>query len=349
MKDEESEQSDRAGDAPLPRETLALFGHDEAESTLLQACQKGRLAHAWIIGGPEGIGKATLAWRFARFLLAHPDFSAPAVQRAASLELPADHPLARRVARGGHGNVFLLRRELNEKGKMRTEIAVDSVRKVIEFFQLSAAEGGWRICIVDSAEDLNKNSANALLKLIEEPPAQSIFLIISQKPGQILPTIRSRCRQLMLHALGESHLLAAVAALPVKHDPAVLRRALPRADGSVRELLRLVDPKTQKFDQKLSAALERLPQVDWREVHSLADAVAGRTGDAAYDALVRGVFAHIDRWLQAGVASGIPVGQLARLAEAWEKLRDSIREAEALNLDRRALVLGMFGDLAGAG
>ena len=110
-----------------------------------------------------------------------------------------------------------------------------------------------------------------------------------------------------------------------------------------------MDPKTHRFDQKLNAALERLPKVDWREVHALADAVAGRAGDAAYDALVRGVFAHVDRRLRAGATVGKPVAQLARLAEAWENLRDTIREADALNLDRRALVLGVFGELAGAG
>lgn len=351
-RDDDIPDADRAGSGPLPRETHVFFGHAEAEAALLEAYRQGRLPHAWIFGGLEGIGKATLAWRFARFLLVHPDPATAAVQHAQNLEVAPDHPVARRLVSGGHGNILRLRRELNEKTKkLRTEISVDSVRKVIEFFQLSASEGGWRICIVDTAEDLNKSSANALLKLIEEPPSRSVFLIISQKPGQILPTIRSRCRKLMLQPLGEADVSNALAVLAphIGHPgKAEVQAAIARADGSVREAMRLLDPETTGFDKKLDAALARLPKLDWREVHALADAVTGRAGEEAYDALVRGVFNYIQRRVHGGALDGAPLAVMARMALAWEKLRADIREAEALNLDKRALVIGIFVELAAA-
>ena len=156
-REDEIPDSDRAGSAPLPRETTALFGLETAELELLDGYRRGRLAQAWILGGPEGIGKATLAWRFARFLLANPDPASAAVRQATSLAVDPQHPVARRIAAGGHGNIFRLRREWNEKTKkLRTEIQIDSVRECISMFHQSAAVDGWRACIVDNAEELNE-------------------------------------------------------------------------------------------------------------------------------------------------------------------------------------------------
>ena len=213
---EAAPESDRFDEAPHPRLTQALVGHAEAERTLLDGYRTGRLAHAWLIGGREGIGKATLAWRFARFVLAHPDPATPAVQDAASLSVAPDHPVARRLAAGSMSDVFVLRREWNDKvkpAKFFTEIRIDDVRRAIGLFQRAASAGGWRICIVDCAEDLNASSANALLKLIEEPPPRCLFLIVSHKPAQVLATIRSRCRRLLLQPLGADAIAAAMRAL----------------------------------------------------------------------------------------------------------------------------------------
>ena len=351
-RDEEIPDADRAGNAPLPRQTSALFGHGAAELALLDGYRAGRLAHAWILGGPEGIGKATLAWRFARFLLAHPDPNSAQVRAATSLATDPEHKVARRMAAGGHGNVFRLRREWDrERKKLRTEISIDSVRECISMFHQSAAVDGWRVCIVDSAEELNKNSANALLKLIEEPPARSLFLIISQKPGQLLPTIRSRCRKLMMPGLAEVDIIRAIESLPAsmgRKSQADLTVAAARAEGSVREALRLLDQETLVFDRRLGAALARLPGVEWRDIHSLADNVTGKDGERAYDTLMRGVFGYLAQAVRAGAQAGQSVPRLARLAEGWEKLRDLVREAEALNLDKRALVLTLFMELAEA-
>ena len=187
---------------PHPRETSVLFGHAEAEQTLLEAYRSGRIPHAWLIGGESGIGKATLAYRMARFVLAYPDPAMPAVRKATSLAIPADHPVARRIAGQAHGDLLSLERVINEKtGKLFTVIRVDDIRRSVPFFGSTAGEGGWRIAIVDSVDELNKESENALLKVLEEPPPRALLLLVSNAPGRILPTIRSRCRMLMLRPL----------------------------------------------------------------------------------------------------------------------------------------------------
>ena len=174
----------------------------------------GRLAHAWLIGGREGIGKATLAWRFARFVLANPDPAAKAVQEARDLHVDPGHPAARLLAGLAHPDFSLIRREWQGAAKrLASEISVDAVRNGLQVFQLSAAFGGWRIAIVDAAEDLNRNSANALLKMVEEPPQHSLILIVSHRPGQILPTIRSRCRRLRLEPLSDDEIVRAAIGL----------------------------------------------------------------------------------------------------------------------------------------
>ena len=186
---------------PHPRETTDLFGHREAETALLNAYRSGRIPHAWLIGGAQGIGKATLAYRMARFVLAHGDPLAADVQRADSLNVDANDPAARRIVAGAHGGLLVLQRTANDKGVMRTVITVDETRETISFFGSTAAADGWRVCIVDTVDELNPNAANALLKTLEEPPRQSLFLLISHAPGRVLPTILSRCRRLPLRPL----------------------------------------------------------------------------------------------------------------------------------------------------
>ena len=195
-------ESDRFEDAPHPRESVHCFGHAGPERQFILSYLAGHLPHAFIIGGPPGIGKATLAWRLARFLLAYPD-PAAAGEAKADLFVAPDHPAARQVAALAHPDLVLLRREWNEKDKrFFTEIRVEDVRRAIHMFQQAAGRGGYRICILDCAEDLNPSSANALLKLIEEPPPRSLFLIIAHRPGQMLATLRSRCQKILLKPLG---------------------------------------------------------------------------------------------------------------------------------------------------
>src|ERR1700677_2622564 len=193
-----------------PRETTALSGHREAELALLNAYRSGRIPHAWLIGGPLGIGKATLAYRMARFVLAHRNPLSSQVQEAETLYLDPSDPVARHVAAGAHGSLLTLERSLNDKGVMRTVITVDETRETISFFGSTAAAEGWRVCIVDTVDELNPNAANALLKILEEPPQQSLFLLVSHAPGRVLPTILSRCRRLPLRPLAKPDVIRAV-------------------------------------------------------------------------------------------------------------------------------------------
>ncbi|HWG05373.1 MAG TPA: DNA polymerase III subunit delta' [Beijerinckiaceae bacterium] len=342
-------ESDRFGEAPHPRATEALFGHAGAEQELLDSFRSGRLPQAWIIGGREGIGKATLAWRFARFLLVHGDEQADVVRSAQTLWVSPDHPVAKRVISLGHADLSLLRRQANERGKgFYTEIRADEVRHMIEMFHHSAGEGGWRVAIIDCAEDLNRSGANALLKLIEEPPRHALFLIVSHRPARVLPTIRSRCRMLALEPLSTQDVVRAVANCGEPWSNMAeteITAAAERSGGSVRDALRLLDGGGLALAHQIDDLLDRLPAIDWRGVHTLADMVAGRDRFTDYEALV----AHVFDWLDDRVRTkATTAARLAPFAEVWEKIAAATREAEALNLDKRPLILSIFADVAEA-
>jgi DNA polymerase-3 subunit delta' len=330
-----------------PRETVELFGHRDGEAALLNAYRSGRIPHAWLIGGPRGIGKATLAYRMARFVLANPDPSGPAAQRAETLAVDPAHPVARQVAAEAHGGLLVLERGLNDRGVLRTVITVDETRETISFFGSTAAVGGWRVCIVDTVDELNPNAANALLKILEEPPQRSLFLLVSHSPARALPTILSRCRKLPLRPLTATDVAqaAALAADIATGDPA-LAEAAEAAEGSVARALTLLGGDALKLQQRTEALLATLPKVDPRELHALGDAL-GTSDRVALAAFIDG----IDRWigekLRAGDANA-NLPRLARLAEVWEKIVRASRDTEAYNLERKPLVFSVFGMLAEA-
>jgi DNA polymerase-3 subunit delta' len=319
---------------------------------LLDAFRAGRMPQAVLLGGREGIGKATLAWRLARFLLANPDPGLPTVQKAIDLSVSPDNPAARRMAAQSHADVVGLRREWEPKGKKHyTEIRIDDVRKAIDLFRRAPSEGGWRIVIVDCADDLNRSSANALLKTIEEPPPRSLFVIVAHKPARIMPTIRSRCRKITLSPLSPQECSGAIAALGppfADHARDEIEGAAARADGSVRDALRLLAGGGLKLADDIDRLLGGLPKVDWRGVHRLATAAQGRTGEEAFETLLAAVFEWIDARVRAAASAGANPRSLAPFAHVWEKIAASARETQALNLDRRPLVLSIFSDLSDA-
>lgn len=345
-------ESDRFADAPHPRATHGFFGHAAAERELLEAYRQNKMAQAWIISGPEGVGKATLAWRLARFLLAHPDRTTPEVTSAGSLETPEDSPVARRIAALALPDAFLLRREWNEKTKKHyTEIRIEDVRKLIHLFQHGSGAGGWRIAIVDSVDDLNRSSANALLKLIEEPPERSLFLLVAHQPGRILPTIRSRCRKLALGALSETEIAEAIRALgPEWRDlpGEAVAAAAAGAEGSVKEALRLLNGDGVAFDASLRAMFTRLPQVDWLAVHGLADRLTGRDNEFAYETFMTALFRFLDKTVRREAEQGASAARLVSYAEAWDRIMQAARETEVFNVDKRALILSIFAHLEAA-
>ena len=330
-----------------PRETAVLFGHREAEAALLNAYRSGRIPHAWLIGGAQGIGKATLAYRMARFVLANRDPLAPDVQRVETLQVDPSDPVARHIAAGAHGGLLTLERKPNDKGVLRTVITVDETRETISFFGSTAAVEGWRVCIVDTVDELNPNAANALLKILEEPPRQSLFLLVSHAPGRVLPTILSRCRRLSLRPLSTPDVIQAAAhAANIAIDDPALSEAADAAEGSVARALTLLGGDAVKLHKRTAALLATLPQVDPRELHALGDALGG-SDRVALAAFVDSV----DRWLSErlhadGASANLP--RLARLAEVWEKINRAARDTAEYNLERKPLVFSVFGMLAEA-
>ena len=333
---------------PHPRETTALFGHHDAEQTLLEAYRSGRIPHAWLIGGAQGIGKATLAYRMARFVLAHRDPLSADVKAATSLAVDPEHSVARHVAAGSHGGLLALERSLNEKGVLRTFITVDETRETIKFFGSTAAVEGWRVCIVDTVDELNTNAANALLKVLEEPPKQSLFLLVTNAPARVLPTIQSRCRKLPLRPLAVDEVIQAVAtAADMSRHDAVLGEAAQASEGSVARTLTLLGGDALKLHQRTAALLNALPRVDPRELHALGEALGGT------DRVILGAFIDsVDQWIgariRANASDNANLPRLARLAEVWEKINRSARETESYNLERKPLVFSVFGLLADA-
>jgi DNA polymerase-3 subunit delta' len=330
-------------DIPHPRDVAELFGHAEAEQTLLNAYRGGQIAHAWLIGGPRGIGKATLAYRMARFVLANPDPAAPAAQKATSLTVPLDHPTARRISNEAHPDLLVLRRVINEKtGKLFQDIRVEDIREAVPFFGSTAGEGGWRVAIVDSVEELNRSGENSLLKILEEPPPRSLLLLVSNAPGRILPTIRSRCRMLALRPLSGRETAEAVAATTGRaaEEPDVIE-AIGAANGSVGRALELLDEDTLALRKKVTDLLGQLPSPDPQAMHALGDAL-GFSDPAPLATMIE----LVNDWLSQRLETLDDKNRAARVAATWERINGAARDVEEYNLERKPLVFTVFGLLA---
>ena len=354
----QSLESDRLLGFAHPREVPSFFGNQAGEQTLLEAIRSKRLHHAWLIKGAEGIGKATLAYRFARFLLS---LGSEETVDALDLSVPLDSPVFARVAALSHPNLLVLRRPWQEaRGRFGQQITVGEVRRLKSFLGNTAATEGWRIVIVDRAEDMNANAANALLKALEEPPPRCIFLLVSAAPGRLPITIRSRCRQLKLEPL-EPPALAKAVGLAFEHaemelpNDADLNRSLELAEGSVGFALQLLSNDGLELYDQLFRALTSLPDPDYAALHALADRAAV-SGDLdrfeLTTTMLEGIIARLIRQQTLGegaigeeaVLAGQLIGPhgLARWAELWETLRRAKAETLALNLDRKSFFLGTF-------
>ncbi len=354
---EDLPEPDRVEGAPHPRETTRLVGQQAAEAAFLEAFNAGRLHHGWLITGPRGVGKATLAWRIARFLLA----TDPAADTPQGLDIPRDHPVARRMAALAEPRLFLLRRAWDEQRKrLKQVITVDEVRKLGGFFHLSATDGGRRVVIVDSADEMNPSAANALLKLLEEPPAGAVLLLVSHQPSRLLPTIRSRCRELRCPPLPPADLARAVSAANGDDEGATPPQALAAlSGGSVGEALRLSGLGGMETYTELVALFSTLPRLDRPRALKLAESAAGPRNAERFDLLLRLVDLFLTRTARTGV-TGPPLveaasgeGELmqrlspdAAAARAWAELQQQLstraRHGQAVNLDPAALLLDMF-------
>jgi len=339
-----------------PRLTSTFFGHGGTEAALLAAYRSGRVPHAFMLIGQNGIGKATLAYRMARFVLAHPDPSAPAVHAASSLAVDPKHPVAQRVTAQAHGDLLVLERMPNEKNVLRQQIAADDVRRTISFFGATAGEGGWRVAIVDAVDELNRAGANALLKVLEEPPERALLLLVCHWASRVLPTVRSRCCVMPMRPLSQADVARALAVAvgSADTDPQIGSAAAPQigsaaaaADGSVARALAFLDEGALTLRQRALEELERLPALNANALHALGDALAG-TNPRPLNAFVDTINVWLARSIDRDRGASGSLGQLARLAEAWERINTAARDAETYNLERKPLVFSVFGLLAEA-
>ncbi len=356
-----------------PRANADLIGHAKPEAAMLGAWASGKLAHAWLITGPRGIGKATLAYRFARFILSRGRLGG-AGQRGGmlsndalpkSLYLSPKEPVFRRVAAEGHADLVSIERRADARsGKLRSEIVVDDLRGVGKFMSKTAAEGGWRLAIIDSADEMNLNAANAILKVLEEPPRGAILLLVSHNPGRLAPAVISRCRRLALRPLDED----VVANLVLRHQPetssedaAILARL---AEGSIGCALSMAREGGLDLYRELTGLIQTLPHLDAQALHRLGERVEGKGGEEVF----RVVSDLLGRWLgrlvlfgaggkSSHACSAAEQALMQRLLdfaavgcwiEVWEKVTHLFAHADKANLDRRQVILSAFFTLEDA-
>ncbi|RED12167.1 DNA polymerase III subunit delta' [Pontivivens insulae] len=365
MSDDALPEPDRIEGVPHPRHTASLHGHGSQEAEFLAAHHSGKLHHAWMLTGPRGVGKATLAWRIARWLIAQPADAGPALfgaeetPPADTLYLDAEYPVFRRVAALSEPRVTVLRRPYDDKAKrLKTAITVDEVRKLKSFFAMSSADGGWRVAIIDAMDELNVPAQNALLKLLEEPPARVLFLLVTHQPGRLLPTIRSRCRTLRLGELAQADLDSAMtdAGAPPGAEAAALASL---SAGSVGEAVRVLADEGVTLYANLLTLLSGVPKLDRVGLSRIAESCAGKGAEGRYDLTVRLTFLLLARLARAGATGRVAptpfegeAELLARLApspesgRAWAELSDQLRarigHARAVNLDPAQVMLDSF-------
>jgi len=327
---------DAMDDIPEPSETLQLVGHHDAREMLTTAHSAAKLHHAILLSGPQGIGKATLAFHFAAQLLG---------ETVAGGFAPRDRqsPLYRQIASGAHPGVLHLTRPFDDKTKkFRTVITADEIRRVSRFLSLRTHDGGYRVVIVDPADDMNRSAANALLKNLEEPPSKVLFILISHSPGRLLPTIRSRAQVIKFQPLSADELFEAMQAfgltLPDTDDG---RGELARrANGSPRSALML----TLHGGLEIAQATDKLVanrDHDIAAAYKLADAVAGR--DSGMQFAIFNTYA-LERLSETAAALGQKGDAMAaaRVANAWEDASRRVGETEAYNLDKKQHVMAML-------
>lgn len=360
MSDEGHPPPDQLPGAPHPRETAQVFGHNAAEQEMLRAFASGRMHHAWMITGPKGIGKATLAWRFARFLLSTPPsednglFGAPPPPE--TLEISPDHPVARNMMAGATPGLKQVIRTPNERGVMRKQISVEDVRALVPFFGLSAAHGGPRVVIVDAADEMNTQAANALLKMLEEPPARAVLLLIAHQPSRLLPTIRSRCRTLRLTPPEPEDVARALDQAGVSVAPEVAGHLAELSGGSIGAAMQLLSLDGLALYSELLALFATLPRMDRARATTLSRKAAGRDALDRANLILDMLDILLARLARTG-ATGTPPPEaaqgeaqiLARLspdahaARRWADRATALtaraRHGLAVNLDPAALVL----------
>ncbi len=325
-----------------PRRASRLVGQGAAEAAFLQAWRGGRIHHAWLLTGPPGIGKATFAYRVARFVLT-------GGCGTEGLAAPPTHPVARKVAAGSHPDLIVLEGYATTPiGAIRERIGVDEVRAAAAALRKTPAESAWRVGIIDPAEAMGREAANALLKLLEEPPPRTLLLLVSHAPGRLLPTIRSRCRRLALAPLAEADVAALLAALRPDADVAARARAAALGGGSVGRALALLDDEVAGWLPAAADPIAALAALDTPRAHALAETFArpGAEDSLAlfFDLVRAGLVSRARRLVREGGHGEGP--SLEACARLWENLGEVSRLTAGLALDRKQAVLTALGAMS---
>ncbi|MBO6826852.1 MAG: DNA polymerase III subunit delta' [Sneathiella sp.] len=352
-------QIDCAEGLPHPALNQTLVGHPEAEEEFLSSFNGGRFHHAWLLTGPKGIGKASFAYRAAKFLISQSTGSGGGLFGPPdSLETDPENPAIKQVQSGASPNLKILRRQYDPKGKkFFSVIRVDEVRGLASFFGMKASEDGWRIVIVDTVDDMNSNAANALLKVLEEPPEKTIFFLISHAPAGLLPTIRSRCRKLQLSPLGDEDIRTALNLILPNDDRLTDPTLYALAEGSPgRAALMLQNGGLEIFGTMLEI-FKSYPTYDGQLLHDLAD-ICGRKGsEVSYD-----ILCELYPWWISRLVRSVSMGDSAsylpgeealfhhlvsiRPVDYWIKVWDAankrISDSDRINLDRKQVALDLF-------
>lgn len=344
-------EADRLAGLPHPREMLSLLGHAQAERDFLDAYTGGKLHHAFLLTGPQGIGKATFAYRAARFLLAEGEREADAggmfgPSAPESLAISATSRVSQLIATRAHPDLGVVTRAWNpQTKKLRAEISVEDMRDTTALFTKTSAFGGWRVIIIDAADDLNRNAANAVLKTLEEPPKKAIFFLISHRPESLLPTIRSRCTTLRFLPLDDQHLATLLAAFG--GGAGSESEMIARAGGSIRQALRYRDSGVREAITLMENALALLPRRNASDIDRIGERL--RTSGETTEMLEEFLLA-TETWLGTMMHQRLAAGQGPRaaepFAECWSRLQERAAKMDGFNLDRRAFAIGVFEELA---
>ncbi|WEX79068.1 DNA polymerase III subunit delta' [Sinorhizobium numidicum] len=340
--------TERAGvleGAIAPAENNKLFGHLQAEAFLAQSYKSGKGHHAVLIEGPEGIGKATLAFRFANHVLSHPE---PAEAPDSLVDPDPASIITRQLASGASHNLLHLTRPLDEKtGRAKGAITVDEVRRAGKFFGQTSGTGNWRIVIIDTADDLNRNAANAILKILEEPPRRSLFLVLTHAPGKLLPTIRSRCLPLRLKPLDKEPMRQALAHLGFDLTGPNADRILSAANGSVSEALKLLNYGGLDIAAAFEEILSGQGPAVRKQMHKLADILAAKDSETIFDFFSSLLMGRVMQLARDAATAG-DLERAERLARLSSGFAERLTVSDAYNLDRKQTILALLDDLKNA-
>lgn len=344
---------------PHPRFTKNLYGQSAAEEQFLSAVRRGRILHAWLVTGPRGCGKATLTWRICKFLMvrAYQIKNGTADKSPSNLDIDHEHPAARRVRALSEPSLTLVRRPYdNDRKRIKAQITVSEIRNLGDQFALASPDGQPLIAIIDAADDMNNFSANALLKLLEEPPDNAFMFLISHSPNQLLPTIRSRCGFLRCQPLAEKDLNLAVSAAGISlGDNAKATAEL--ASGSAGVAIQLHANGGIEIYRNLIKIIRTMPELAWQKAYTLASECSGRGSEINYATTVAAILVFLARLSK--VAVGMSLGEavngekecLSRLGRSaspkhWTSLQSDLvkksEHARLVNLDPMSVVLDML-------